>query len=246
MQRPSSIKEIDYQFISELVENLLKRKLYRSEAQLQFEIAWKLKEALVNLENWDVFLEYVTATTVIRGKSKRLYTDILLFNQTSGQYIPIELKYKTKRYPKTGFDILKNHGAQDLGCYDFWWDTKRIDILKLGSCVVTPYNGQSYEYKKESFLGEFLCGFSILVTNDDGYLNEHPKSCACNLYPHDKRTLCSGSVVDWDRKNPSKFYIGTWRDMPLKFSNTYTCNWSNCINSPPPFEEAFRLLVLEL
>lgn len=59
--------------------------------------------------------------------------------QRGSEFVPIELKYKTKliiedtfeRFGKTivGAQLVKDQSAQDLGRYDFWRDVRRLELL---------------------------------------------------------------------------------------------------------------------
>ena len=63
---------------------------------------------------------------------------------------PFELKYKTKT--DVSMPMLKYHGAQDFGRYDYLHDIERIEkISKLDD--------------------SFKRGFAIFLTNDNAYLN---------------------------------------------------------------------------
>ena len=67
-----------------------------------------------------------------------LKLDILVRKES--EYLPIELKYKTKKQSKQlqrfgeqlndAVDVLKNQGAQDLGMYDFWKDIRRLELVR--------------------------------------------------------------------------------------------------------------------
>lgn len=79
--------------------------------------------------------------------------------EKDGLFYPIELKYKTKQ--KNGeiqrfkedfgkIEILKNHGARNIGRYSFWKDVARLEFIK-----------DSFEKVKG--------GFCVFITNDDKY-----------------------------------------------------------------------------
>ena len=84
-------------------------------------------------------------------------------------FIPIELKYKTKKIEDhniTRFgelvndvDIIKDQSAQDLGCYHFWKDVKRIEV------VTHHYN-------------RVLGGIALFVTNDSNYFGKKKSNAA--------------------------------------------------------------------
>lgn len=81
-----------------------------------------------------------------------------------GEYLPIELKYKLKnvnidvdRFGQSS-KIVRNQGAQDLGCYGFWKDVKRVE------CVKKIFNPQVQG------------GLAIFLTNDKHYWEGEVKS----------------------------------------------------------------------
>lgn len=89
------------------------------------------------------------------------------------EFLPVEIKYKTKRishpiifkrFDKNVQDvnILKNQSAQDLGCYDFWKDVRRIEIIK------------------KNYQDNVKGGIALFLTNDNYYWNGNIKeSTAC-------------------------------------------------------------------
>lgn len=124
-------------------------RIFNSEAQFQFELAWKIKEKF----DCEVRLEELSR---ISGKKKD-YTDIIL--EKDDLRIALELKYKTAKYEDESKNIyLKAHGAADLGAYDFIWDVHRIQMQtgmeKSGEDdVKMPCNR----------------GYAIILTNDAHY-----------------------------------------------------------------------------
>ena len=124
-------------------------RIFNSEAQFQFELAWKIKEEF----NCEVRLEELSR---ISGKKKD-YTDIIL--EKDDQRIALELKYKTAKYEDESLNIyLKAHGAADLGAYDFLWDVHRIQML----------TGME-ESGKDEVKRPCDRGYAIILTNDSHY-----------------------------------------------------------------------------
>lgn len=87
----------------------------------------------------DVDVEYYVPCDALENYiwNSELRLDILV--QKNEEYLPIELKYKTKRAEKNvlrfgenieKIQVLKNQGAQDLGMYDFWKDVRRIELVR--------------------------------------------------------------------------------------------------------------------
>lgn len=118
------------------------RKIFHSEADFQFSLAWKIKEIYPTCS---IRLEYCLSL------EKKIYIDVVV--KYNDKVYPIELKYKSKKVLvlDNGEQFnLKNHGAQDLGKYDFVKDIKRIEDFSL----VFP---------------DFDKGFVIWLTNDKNY-----------------------------------------------------------------------------
>jgi len=121
-----------------------KRSLFHSEADFQFALAWEIQGSYPSAE---IRLEYPPV-----GEPNK-YIDILV--RVDGFAFPIEIKYKTKKLSAIieGEQYnLKNHGAQDLGSYDFVKDICRV----------------------ESFATHIECfkrGYVLWLTNDQYYWN---------------------------------------------------------------------------
>ena len=135
------------------VESFLNQKqFFCNECHLQMEFAAYLRQS----ENYcKVHLEYFVPSTTVQPQS--LYIDIVV--EKEGEFLPIELKYKTSPLNKgidrfgevlQGVDVLKNHGARDLGAYDFWRDVNRIE------CLVKRFSNVKN-------------GIALFLTNDQGY-----------------------------------------------------------------------------
>lgn len=125
-----------------------KREIFVSEADFQLELAWIIKEqypdALVRLE----YCPYSDTS---------MHIDILVI--IDNQWIPIELKYKTKSCnKKIGSEAfaLKHHGAKDINCYLYLKDLQRIESIR----DTAP---------------EFLEGYTIFLTNDLSYIKKPAK-----------------------------------------------------------------------
>lgn len=106
-------------FIEKSLNRLFaENKVFTSEVDFQFALAWKIKETFPSA---DVRLEYVPWKF-----KKEIRVDIVVL--IDGNMIPIELKYKTKAF--YGDEIfLKEQGAQDCGRYDFLYDIKRMENI---------------------------------------------------------------------------------------------------------------------
>lgn len=134
------------------------KRIFNSESQFQFDLAWRIKE----LVDCEIRLEELSRKSLERitnkkgqivDKEKKDYTDIIL--EKGECRIGIELKYKTIEYKNDHKNIyLKTHGAVDLGSYDFLLDIHRLEKL------VNSSDGVTKPCQK---------GFSIILTNDPDY-----------------------------------------------------------------------------
>ncbi|MDU7842679.1 MAG: hypothetical protein E7J70_08590 [Veillonella sp.] len=98
------------------------RPIFHSEADFQFSLAWLIKKKYSDCE---IRLEFVPEF------NPSLHLDILVI--LNGKWIPIELKYTTKRCIKTINDevyVLKEQGAKDQGCYNYLKDIMRIEEFR--------------------------------------------------------------------------------------------------------------------
>ena len=121
---------------------------------------------LANYLRWaghydDVYVEYYVPLSELTGYiwDNELRMDVLV--RKGKEYLPIELKYKTKTVRKKllrfneevsgEVEVMKNQGAQDLGKYDFWKDVRRIEIVRKRFSAIKN-------------------GLAVFVTNDPAYL----------------------------------------------------------------------------
>ena len=140
----------------------------------------RLAMFLAKNEDWNVDLEYYLPSSVLpttkdedkrgymAGWGKKLYLDIVVSKKNDPEYLPIELKFKTKslklkrqlnRFGQ-GIDetaILADHLAQDEGRYDFWRDVRRLQLV----C--------------NRFFPNVKNGIVVFVTNDSSYRNSPNK-----------------------------------------------------------------------
>ena len=141
--------------ITKILNNLSnKRKIFVSEADFQFALAWEIKSEIPEAE---VRLEYCPVDI-----DSSMHIDILV---KIGQDIyPIELKYMTKQCDVAVDDerfILKNQGAQDIKRYDFIKDICRVEKLS-------------------EVMDDFKEGYCIAITNDQSYWNVSTNSNTCD------------------------------------------------------------------
>jgi hypothetical protein len=191
------------------------RKIFHSEADFQFALAWQIQKTYPEAE---VRLEYCPS-----GTEKAMHIDILVI--IDGNWFPIELKYKTLKCTKIWnyekFN-LKSHGAQDLGRYDFLNDVKRIEYLS-------------------KVLPEFKEGYSVLITNDSSYWKT-PKSA--NTVYHQFR-LCEDTkitgVMCWAEHAGEGTIKGRKEAIDLK--NTYCAKWESFSKIDDSSSGEFKYLI---
>ncbi len=139
--------------LSRIIEDFgAEPRIFNSEAQFQFELAWEIKKRFDCI----VKLEELSRVYTEEGKPspKKDYTDIIL--EKGDQRIAIELKYKTSELELPDESIfLKNHGATDLGSYDFLWDVNRLQMLISGKDVVGKR--------------KYVKGYAVFLTNEKTY-----------------------------------------------------------------------------
>ena len=148
-------------------------------------------------------------------KPQNLYIDIVV--EKDGEFLPIELKYKTmpinaeiyrfgEKLEKV--EILKNHGARDLGAYDFWRDVSRIE------CLIKRFNNVKN-------------GIALFVTNDKGYwtlpkMGTNPNYANFSMKDgvhNQKKTWLGNTAMSAARPsfNVNKEYELVWKDHDLPF-----------------------------
>ena len=150
--------------LSELVKSQIeeflcsdKRVAFRNELDFQIQLAHHL---LCSEKFTKVFMEYYIPQDMIKDYpwESQIYTDIVV--ELNSKFYLIELKYKTKSIPKIEYtcfgrkystSLLKNQGARDHACYDFWRDVKRIECIQ------------------NSFPDSVSGGVAIFLTNDSSY-----------------------------------------------------------------------------
>ena len=147
---------------NDITDFLSKQKMFFfNERDLQVNLALYLS----NLKDKDykVHLEYHIPTSELNNypwTENNISIDLVV--EKNGEYVPVELKYKTCSLPEgskinrfgepmCAKSIVKNQSAQDLGRYGFWKDVKRLELLK-----------KKYEKK-------IAGGIVLFVTNDKSY-----------------------------------------------------------------------------
>lgn len=144
--------------------------VFNNERSLQLALAQYL-QGTVNYD--DVIMEYLIPKEIITKKASlmpdffwgddNMYIDIVV--RKGDEYVPIELKYVTDSFMPQGkggkgmatnflgqtylpVEVLKHHSAENIRCYDFWKDVKRIEFLR------------------ETF-PRVIGGFCLILTNEE-------------------------------------------------------------------------------
>ena len=172
------------------------RPIFHSEADFQFSLAWLIKKKYPECE---IRLEFVPEF------NPSLHLDILVI--LNGKWIPIELKYTTRKCIKTINDevyVLKEQGAKDQGCYNYLKDIMRIE-----------------EFRNKS--NNFIEGYTIKITSEISYLKPPTKvNCTYAEFSIEDGSIKTG-CMNW-AANTGK---GTMRGMeaPIELTGIYPINW---------------------
>jgi len=173
-----------------------KRGVFHSEADFQFALAW---ETQLFYPDAAVRLEYPPPDDPTKSidLTVRLGTDVY----------PIELKYKTKLFNAVvGGEpfFLKNHGAQDIGKYDFVKDICRVEAFR-------------------SYIAGYREGYAIWLTNDPYYWNA-PKNDSAGYAAF---SVHRGAVKEGSMAWGATMNVGSikGREDPLFLSGSYHIDW---------------------
>ena len=202
----------------EMAINNLKvsHKIFHSEADFQFSLAWELQKILPNAK---IRLEYCPIF------DDNMHIDIYVIDE--GYSYPIELKYKTKeiKVPNDGEQYnLKNQFAHDIGRYDFLYDISRIE-------------------KAKALDENFESGFAIILTNDSAYWSSpYTKNTVdASFRIHEGRTI-TGSL-SWGEKAGNGTTKG--REESIELIGNYKITWVPFSNIEAPHGE-FRYCMIEV
>jgi hypothetical protein len=188
---------------------------FHSEEEVQILLA----KYLLNTGQYDdIFVEYYVNRELVPNypwnNDKKISIDIVV--RVENNYIPIEIKYKTKRqiFPHHVFGSQTNvelaeQGAQNEGCYSFWKDIKRIELL---------YETFNLNY----------AGLVLFITNDLSYLN--PPRADVQYGPfsiHNGRQVAQGTFLNWDGTRKAIKADRAEKFPGFTISRNYTINWQN-------------------
>lgn len=190
--------------------------LLNNELHLQMLLAQYLQN-----KGYKIFYEYFVPTDSLNGKYpwknkngnlQEMYIDLVVSDNNQKEYVPIEIKYKTRKLNQTavifnktqnGVDVLRDQGAQDLGRYGFWKDVYRLELV----C-------NTYSAVKN--------GISLFVTNDPAYIN-NTSNASVNYYDFHMKNWRKNvtGVLDWQNNNSNiaKEHPG------FKLAGTYSIQW---------------------
>jgi hypothetical protein len=204
--------------VEAILKNLAtRRSIFHSEADFQHALAWDIHQSFPDAS---IRLEL----PVLRD-SRSLHVDIWITHQNCT--IAIELKYKSRKLKINcngeSFNLL-DHGAQDLGRYDFIKDIYRLEQLVL------PDQGS--------------VGCAVLLTNDSSYWNASTKISAIDA---DFR-LHESIVLAGSRKWREGASAGTMknREMPIDLAGIYHLRWRDYETLETPKNGVFRYLFITI
>ena len=202
----------------EMAINNLKvsHKIFHSEADFQFSLAWELQKILPNAK---IRLEYCPIF------DNNMHIDIYVIDD--GHSYPIELKYKTKGISKSingEHYNLKNQSAHDIGRYDFLYDISRIEKAKV--------------------LDEnFESGFAIILTNDSAYWSApYTNNTVDYAFRIHEGKMLAGSL-SWGEKAGNGTNKG--REDSIELIGNYKTTWLSFSNVGVPCGE-FRYCLIEV
>lgn len=174
-----------------------KRKIFISEADFQFEMAWAIKELYPEAK---VRLEYRPEF------EPSIHIDILVI--IDSKWIPIELKYKTNKYRKAidnEMFVLKKQSAKDVNCYLYLKDLQRIEHIKE--------NTSSFEK-----------GYVVFLTNECSYLKEPNKpNCVYKEFSLANGIVKSG-IMQWSEAASPGTKRGY--EKPIHLKGAYNIQWN--------------------
>jgi hypothetical protein len=195
-----------------------------SEIQLEVLLALHLKQTGKYDE---VYAEYTFPTSVFEDsypfgeRNDKISIDLVVLK--NGQYIPIELKYKTEEYLIQDFNLfgsekritLATQGARNNTSYDFWKDIKRLEMIKERFKAVEA-------------------GIVLFVTNDGRYKNEPERGAQYAPFStHQGATVQRGTVLKWD-ETKNRIADDRRRRFPeFEISNKYTLDWIDLDSKKP-------------
>jgi hypothetical protein len=111
---------------------------------------------------------------------------------------------------------LGHHGAQNIGCYDFWKDVKRLALY-------------------EASFPQVVQGIMLFVTNDETYLQPplNMNTGYAQYSIHEGKTVAQHETLDWNRA------LSMSRNRPpIQLNRDYHLSWT-----PMQLEKHFCVLL---
>ena len=193
--------EVTFSFdIEKVIKNLSsKRKFFYSESDFQLALAWVIKE--IYKDSIDIRMEYCPAF------DSSMHIDIVVFIKGNQKWIPIELKYKTKKteiFDGVNSYELKNHSAKPQNCYKYLRDIERIEKVRAQKSDI------------------FLEGYAIFLTNEISYCDVSGEDCSYQQF-----AISEGSKRMGEMKGAENTSDGTKRgcEENVNLKGKYTMRW---------------------
>lgn len=212
-------------------------RIFNCEAQFQFELAQEIK----NQFNCKVLFEGLSR----KNGEKRFFTDIILYDDK--EVVAIELKYKTASLSTTLPYLpgkkcldLANHGAVDLGRYDYLLDIERIQKIV-----------DSASAKDENVIISCNKGYAVILTNEKKYWDGLPNNTIdADLFFTQQTKIVKKGMHDWKKSSVPPFYpktvAGSFRANGLTMNNNYPCDWKDYLKLNVGGNNEFKYLVTEI
>ena len=197
-----------------------RRPAFHSEADFQFEFAWQIKQDYPDYQirlEYPVRLKHLEKTENLQ-KDKNEYIDIVVITDKN-EWIPIELKYKTKKHifvlsahkPELEDVELTDQSATNHGRYWFWNDVSRIEaLLKEG------YGNKNW-----------IEGYAIILTNEENYWDKDGAETSWKNYT--LKTMPQrdeNKKLKWIETTRMKNYDKLCKAKPpLEIQYDYTLEW---------------------
>lgn len=174
-----------------------------------------LAKCLSDTNEFDrIFIEYHIPIHIIPiypwVDSNNIYIDLVV--EKNSLFYPIEIKYKTTSqilplniFGTEGSVLLGHHGAQNIGCYDFWKDVKRLELFQERFANVEQ-------------------GIMLFITNDESYCQPpiRVNTGYSQFSIHEGRVVNRGVTLNWNRV----LAISANRP-PITLYHEYNLTWNN-------------------
>jgi len=153
-----------------------------------------------------------------------LYIDVVV--RRGAAYIPIELKYPTKKIARRikrfgeqlqeDITIVKTQGAHNIGMYSFWKDVRRMELVKKRFASVAA-------------------GFTVWLTNDPAFWSTHRETATSREMTAEDGV--HGRSRCWHDSSLSANHPGFFLD------NEYNIQWHDAANEYATFRYCITRIV---